>query len=328
MTRAIGFLVFPGFNILDLSGPLAAFDTASRDRAPPPYRLRVMSERGGAVASSAGLPVLTEPIDAEPLDTLVAVGGRGVPEALGSAPLLAFIRGAATARRVTSVCSGAFLLAAAGLLDGRRATTHWQQAAALQRQHPRVKVEADRIFVQDGPVWSSAGITAGIDLALALIEQDLGADTARAVARTLVVYHRRPGGQSQFSALLDLAPASDRIQAALSFARENLQAPLPVDRLAEAARLSPRQFGRAFLAETGQTPAKAVERLRAEAARPRIEDGAEPIEAVARDVGFTDPERMRRAFLRCFGQPPQAMRRGRRAAAPIPRSGSEVPQAP
>ncbi|WP_343715221.1 helix-turn-helix domain-containing protein [Inquilinus sp.] len=316
MARTIGFLVFPGFNILDLSGPLAAFDTASRDLTPPPYRLRVISERGGAVASSAGLPVLTEPIDDEPLDTLVAVGGRGVADALGSAPLLGFIRGTATARRVTSVCTGAFLLAAAGLLDGRRATTHWLQAAALQRLHPQVRVEADRIFVRDGPVWSSAGITAGIDLALALIEEDLGVDAARAVARTLVVYHRRPGGQSQFSALLDLAPASDRIQAALSFARDHLREPLPVDRLAEAARLSPRQFGRAFLAETGQTPAKAIERLRAEAARPRIEDGAEPIEAVARDVGFSDPERMRRAFLRCFGQPPQAMRRGRRVAAP------------
>ena len=249
MARTIGFLVFPGFNILDLSGPLAAFDTASRDLTPPPYRLRVISERGGAVASSAGLPVLTEPIDDEPLDTLVAVGGRGVADALGSAPLLGFIRGTATARRVTSVCTGAFLLAAAGLLDGRRATTHWLQAAALQRLHPQVRVEADRIFVRDGPVWSSAGITAGIDLALALIEEDLGVDAARAVARTLVVYHRRPGGQSQFSALLDLAPASDRIQAALSFARDHLREPLPVDRLAEAARLSPRQFGRAVLAD-------------------------------------------------------------------------------
>ncbi|MGF6226066.1 transcriptional regulator GlxA family with amidase domain [Inquilinus ginsengisoli] len=315
MARTIGFLVFPGFNILDLSGPLAAFDTASRDLTPPPYRLRVISERGGAVASSAGLPVLTEPVDTEPLDTLVVAGGRGVTQALESAPLLAFIRQAARARRVTSVCTGAFLLAAAGLLDGRRATTHWLQAAALQRLHPQVWVEMDRIFIQDGPVWSSAGVTAGIDLALALIEQDLGVDAARAVARTLVVYHRRPGGQSQFSALLDLAPATDRIQAALSFAREHLRESLPVDRLAEAACLSPRQFGRAFLAETGQTPAKAVERLRAEAARPRIEDGAEPIEAIARGVGFSDPERMRRAFLRCFGQPPQAMRRGRRAAA-------------
>lgn len=318
MTRTIGFLVFPGFNILDLSGPLAAFDTASRDCVPPPYRLRVISEHGGAVESSAGLPVLTEPVDTEPLDTLVVAGGRGVPQALESARLLAFIRQAATARRVTSVCTGAFLLAAAGLLDGRRATTHWLQAAALQRLHPQVRVEMDRIFIQHGPVWSSAGVTAGIDLALALIEQDLGVDAARAVARTLVVYHRRPGGQSQFSALLDLAPATDRIQAALSFAREHLREPLPVDRLAEAACLSPRQFGRAFLAETGQTPAKAIERLRAEAARPRIEDGAEPIEAIARDVGFSDPERMRRAFLRCFGQPPQAMRRGRRvAAAPV-----------
>jgi transcriptional regulator GlxA family with amidase domain len=313
MIRSIGFLVFPGFNILDLTGPLAAFDTASRDLLPPAYRLQVVSEQGGAVESSAGLPVLTQPLgDSAAFDTLVVTGGRGVDRAAGSPRLLAFIRDATAARRLTSVCSGAFLLAAAGVLDGRRATTHWRQAAALQRLYPRVRVEADRIYIRDGPVWSSAGVTAGIDLALALIEEDLGLDAARATARTLVVYHRRPGGQSQFSALLELDPPSDRIRAALAFAREHLREALPVDRLAEAARLSPRQFGRAFLAETGQTPAKAVERLRAEAARPRVEDGIEPIEAIALDLGFSDPERMRRAFLRAFGQPPQAMRRGGR----------------
>ncbi|MDQ0475160.1 GlxA family transcriptional regulator [Labrys wisconsinensis] len=317
MTRGIAFLVFPDFQILDLTGPLSAFDMASRRAAPPAYRPAVLSETGGPVASSCGLRVETEPLGEAVFDTLVAVGGGGVYAARSSPALLGFLsRAAPAARRVTSVCSGAFLLAAAGILDGRRVTTHWQRALRLQRDHPGLKVEADRIFIQDGPVWTSAGITAGIDLALALIEDDLGLEVARAVARELVVYHRRPGGQSQFSALIDLDPSSDRIRAALAFAREHLHEALPVERLAGAACLSPRQFGRAFLAETGETPARAVERLRAEAARLRVEAGFEPLEEVARHSGFRDPERMRRAFLRAFGQPPQALRRAARAQAP------------
>jgi transcriptional regulator GlxA family with amidase domain len=214
---------------------------------------------------------------------------------------------------MTSVCSGAFALAAAGLLDDRRATTHWRMAAQLQRRYPRIKVQSDHIFIHDGPVWTSAGISAGIDLALALIEEDLGVDVARAVARELVVYHRRPGGQSQFSALLELDPASSRIARALSYAREHLHEMLDVDRLAEVAHLSRRQFDRAFAAETGQTPAKAIEKLRAEAARPRVEAGDESLEGIARAVGFADPERMRRAFIRVFGQPPQSVRRSGRS---------------
>jgi len=174
---------------------------------------------------------------------------------------------AGDATRVVAVCTGAFLLAEAGLLDGRRATTHWACARDLQQGYPAVNVEPDRIFVADGPVWTSAGITAGIDLALALIEADYGIHLARAVARKLVVYHRRPGGQSQFSALSLMEPESDRMRIALAFAREHLSEQLPLDRLAEVARLSPRQFGRAFRHETGETPAKAVERLRVEAAR-------------------------------------------------------------
>jgi transcriptional regulator GlxA family with amidase domain len=172
-----------------------------------------------------------------------------------------------------------------------------------------VQVEADPIFVRDGSVWTSAGVTAGIDLALALVEQDLGAEVARAVARKLVVYHRRAGGQSQFSALLDLEPKSDRIQRALTYARRNLQTPLSVPQLAEAANLSPRQFSRTFQTETGQSPAKAVERLRVEAARLMMEQSRHPIDVVARQTGFADRDRMRRAFLRAFGQPPQAIRR-------------------
>jgi transcriptional regulator GlxA family with amidase domain len=225
---------------------------------------------------------------------------------------------AGRADRVASVCTGAFLLAAAGLLDGRRATTHWRAGSQLQAQHPAIRVDPDRIFVRDGSIWTSAGITAGIDLALEMIQEDLGPAVSRAAARQLVVYHRRPGGQSQFSALLDLEPQSGRIRQALHFARDHLHEKLPVERLAEAARLSPRQFGRAFLAETGQTPAKAIERLRAEAARPRVEDGGESLEAIARAVGFADPERLRQSFIRAFGQPPQALRRA--ARRPMPQS--------
>jgi transcriptional regulator GlxA family with amidase domain len=218
-------------------------------------------------------------------------------------------------RRIASTCTGAFVLAEAGLLDGRRATTHWHRARELQARFPKVRVEEDRIFIIDGPVWTSAGMTAGIDLALAMIEKDFGADVARAVARQLVVYHRRAGGQSQFSALLELQPKSDRIQRALAYAKRNLATPLTVRQLAEAAHLSPRQFSRAFHAETGQSPAKAVENLRLEAARLMMEQSRHPIEVIARQTGFADRDRMRRAFLRAFGQPPQVIRRNARAEA-------------
>jgi transcriptional regulator GlxA family with amidase domain len=210
---------------------------------------------------------------------------------------------------MTSVCTGAFLLASAGLLEGRRATTHWRYASLLQRQHPGTRVEADHIFVKDGSVWSSAGVTTGIDLSLALIEEDLGVDISRAVAKDLVMYHRRPGGQSQFSEMLDLEPSSARIARALAYAREHLANRLSVETLADAASMSTRHFGRAFRAETGETPARAIERLRVEAARVRVESGTEPLELVGAMVGFADPETMRRAFVRIYGVPPQAIRR-------------------
>ncbi|MGO4448935.1 GlxA family transcriptional regulator [Phyllobacterium sp. TAF24] len=309
MTRNIGFFIFPEFQILDLTGPLSAFQIAG-----PEYRLHVISADGGLVASTAALEVMTKRAGDQTFDTLMIAGGRGARTGSQTETLPALVRDMALrSRRVASVCTGAFLLAAAGLLDGRRATTHWRRAADLQKRFPDIAVDGDKIYVKDGSVWTSAGITAGIDLALALIEDDLGGDAARAVAQELVVYHRRPGGQSQFSAMLELAPDSDRVRRALSFAREHLHEALPVERLAEAACLSPRQFGRAFRAETGETPAKAVERLRAEAARGRIESSSEPIESIAVSVGFVDPERMRRAFLRLYGQPPQALKRAARA---------------
>jgi transcriptional regulator GlxA family with amidase domain len=254
--------------------------------------------------------LIAEGLFDDPLDTLIVAGGWGSREAAACLETLAFIRAAsARARRTASVCSGAFILAAAGLLDGRRATTHWGRAAELARAYPLVHVDPDRIFTRDGDVWTSAGITAGIDLALALVADDLGEGVAKRTAQQLVVYYRRPGGQSQFSALLEADPPHGRFASLLGWAREHLHERLSVERLAECAVMSPRHFARAFAAETGVTPAKAIERLRIEAARDIVESSAEPIEGVAVRTGFGDPERMRRAFIRAFGQPPQALRR-------------------
>jgi transcriptional regulator GlxA family with amidase domain len=316
MPRDIAILIFPRFQLLDAAGPYTAFEEARRETTPPAYRLRLMALKGGLVASSSGVQLMAEPLIRNPLDTLIIAGGWGISEASACAETLAYIRTAAgRARRIASVCSGAFVLAAAGLLDGKRATTHWARSTELARAYPRVRVEPDRIFIQDGAVWTSAGITAGIDLALALIADDVGESIAKRVAQQLVVYHRRPGGQSQFSALLETGRSNSRFSPVLAWAREHLDKPLPVERLAERAAMSPRHFTRTFVSETGTTPAKAVERLRLEVARERIEGSAEPIEHVAARTGFRDPERMRRAFIRAFGQPPQALRRAARAQA-------------
>lgn len=314
MPRTIGVLIFPQFQLLDATGPITVFEVAGRETVPVTYRLRLMARSAGPVASSSGAQLIAEALVKQPLDTLLVVGGRGTREACACPQTLAYVRrAAARARRTASVCSGAFVLAAAGLLDGRRASTHWARAADLARLYPQVRVEPDRIFVRDGTVWTSAGITAGIDLALALVAEDLGDTVAKRTAQQLVVYHRRPGGQSQFSALLEADRPDSRFSPLLAWARERLNERLPVERLAARAAMSPRHFARAFAADTGMTPAKAVERLRLEAAREEIESSAAPIERVAAQTGFGDPERMRRAFLRAFGQPPQALRRAARA---------------
>ena len=308
MARSISFYVHPGHQLLDLAGPLDAFRAANGIEGRRFYDMRVMSRRGGRVIGNAGVQLDTEPHGGSACHTLMVVGGE--TELMLQAGEIAAVKDlAGAALRVASICNGAFLLAAAGLLDGRRATTHWACARDLQRRFPAVTVEPDRIFVVDQRIWTSAGVTAGIDLALAMIEADHGVDLARAVARDLVVYHRRPGRQSQFSGLSLFEPESDRMRLALAHARAHLDEPLPVERLAEAARLSPRQFARAFRRDTGETPAKAIERLRVEAARLRLEEGSESVEVIARAVGFTDPERMRRAFVKRFGHPPQALRR-------------------
>jgi transcriptional regulator GlxA family with amidase domain len=313
--RSIGFLIFDGFQLLDAAGPIAAFEMPMRGMNPPPYTMKVIAPRAGAVPSSCGVSMVAEAIPrGARFDTLIVSGGVGTREAMGDERLLAFIRAQAeTARRICSVCSGAYVLAAAGVLDGKRATTHWRRTPDFRARFPAVCLEPDRIYTRDGKVWTSAGISAGIDLALALIADDLGEDVARKSAQELVVYHRRPGGQSQFSALLDIERTEGRFTELLAWARERLDEPLSVDDLAAQACMSPRNFARAFAAETGVTPARAVERLRLEAARERVEHSADPIDAIAEQAGFGDPERMRRAFLRAFGQPPQALRRLARA---------------
>lgn len=311
----IGVLIFPDFQLLDASGPISVFEIAGR-LAGKPTSIRVLSEMPGAVRSSSGVEMLARGLrPASSLSTLIVAGGEGVISASKSARYLAFVRTAAKRGvRIASVCSGAYVLAEAGLLDGRRATTHWRRTRHFLATYPRVKLESDRIFVRDGDIWTSAGISAGIDLALAMVAEDFGEEVSRQTARQLVVYARRSGGQSQFSSLLELKAPTGRFASLLTWARENLDAPLTVEHLAEKAGMSSRHFTRAFVAETGTTPFKAVERLRLEVARQQVQSSSEAIERVAHSTGFRDPERMRRAFIRAFGQPPQSLRRAARAS--------------
>lgn len=305
--QQIGFVVFPGFQVMGFTA-ITVFEIANLVAGEAFYRVTLLSEDGGPVPCSAGFNVETEAFGERSFDTLFI--GAGTELRPATPKLTDYVRRAmASSQRIAGPCVGAFSLAEAGVLDGRRVSTHWQYAADLQARFPKLKVEQDRIYIIDGPIWTSAGMTATIDLALAMVEKDLGLAVARSVARKLVVYHRRAGGQSQFSALLELEPKSDRIQNALNYAKRNLRNPLSVEELADVARLSPRQFSRAFRAETGQSPAKAIEQLRVEAARELMENGRHSLGVVADETGFADRERMRRAFLRVLGRPPQTVRR-------------------
>jgi transcriptional regulator GlxA family with amidase domain len=311
----VGLLVYPGFQSLALV-VATAFEYANLLGDEDTYVFTLLSEDGGPVPSSQGFAVHTERWRGVAPDTLIVAGDNAC--SLPSATLIARLRRTAKrSRRTASICTGAFVLAEAGLLDGRRATTHWFHARAFRQRYPQVELDEDRIFVVDGAIWTSAGMSAGLDLALAMVEKDLGREVALAIARKLVIYQRRGGGQSQFSTLLEMDPKSDRVQMALTFAQEHLASDLSVDRLAEAARLSSRQFSRVFREETGQSPAKAIERLRVEAARSMMETGRHPIEVIARSTGFGDRERMRQAFLRAFGQSPQAIQRVSGGAAAV-----------
>ena len=311
--QRLGYIVAPGFQIMG-TGAMSVFELANLAAGEPFYDVHFLSETGKSIRSSLGMVIETEVFDDTHYDTIV-IGGSTSPAA-ATPGLIAFVQNAAArSRRVAAICTGTYVLAQAGILDGRRATTHWAHARDLQKRVPLVKMEEDRIFVVDGSVWTSAGMSAGIDLALSMVEKDLGEEVARMVSKSLVIHHRRAGGQSQHSALLELDAKSDRIQGALDYAKRNLHTVLSVEQLAIAAHLSPRQFSRAFHAETGQSPAKAVENLRVEAARVMMEQGRHPMDVVANQTGFADRERMRRAFLRAYGQPPQTMRRNARVAA-------------
>ena len=309
MTRRIAFLIFPDFQLLDAAGPISAFEIAERYR-PGSYESRLIAPQEGAVASTAGVTMNAVAFGrAKAVDTLIIAGGEGTRSAAIEPRILKFVSACgAEARRVASVCSGAYILAATGLLDGRPATTHWTRSRDFARRFPRVRLNADRIFIKTGKFWSSAGITAGIDLSLALIAEDLGEAVARKVAQQLVVYYRRPGGQSQFSTLLELERADGRFAPLLDHVRSNLRERLSVEELAAKACMSPRNFARTFQAETGTSPARAVMRLRAETARAQIESGGASVQEIARNCGFGDPERMRRAFVSLFGKPPSAMK--------------------
>jgi transcriptional regulator GlxA family with amidase domain len=310
----IGVLVFPDFQLLDAAGPISVFEIAARF-AGADQSIKALAVMPGPVRSSSGIELLARGLRSSgAISALIVAGGEGVRAAATCEKTLAFVRGIAKRGvRIASVCSGAYILAEAGVLDGRRATTHWQRTRHFVAAYPRIKLEPDRIFVRDGDIWSSAGISAGIDLALAMVAEDFGDEVAQKTARQLVLYQRRSGGQSQFSSLLELKAPSGRFGALLSWAREHLDAPLTVEDLAEQAGMSSRHFARAFIAETGTTPSKAIERLRIEVARQRVQSSSEAIERVAQLTGFRDPERMRRAFIRAFGQPPQSLRRAARA---------------
>jgi transcriptional regulator GlxA family with amidase domain len=310
--RRIVFVIFDGFQLLDLTGPYEVFQHASPLSAE--YDCQVVSGTPGPVRSSSGLPVHAShgvvELDPGGIDTLVVAGGSGVDLARADRALVDWVRAAgATSRRVTSVCSGVFLLAAAGLVTGRRVTTHWGRASQLADEHPELIVDCDPIFIQDGRVWTSAGVSAGMDLALALVEDDLGQPAAHAVAQELVLFLRRPGTQSQFSVpLWSAQPSTDPIKTVVAAVQAGPAARHTISDLASRARLSPRQLQRRFTAEIGVGPAHYVERVRVEAARRALAGGNDPVDAVARRCGFGSAESLRRAFHRHLGVAPSDYR--------------------
>lgn len=314
MPRRIEVLAFADAQILDVTGPLQVFASANDEARiagrPAPYDPVVVAAAADPVRSSSGLALVAAPLPAieAPLDTLVVAGGWGVYAACEDAGLVAWLRARAkAARRVASVCSGAFLLAEAGLLDGRRAVTHWHRCDEFRRRFPEVRLEPDPIFIRDGEVWTSAGVTAGIDLALAMVEADLGRAIALSVARQLVVFLKRPGGQSQFSVALGLQEGGGRFDDLHAWIVDHLDRPLALADLAERAAMSLRSFSRHYRAATGRTPARAVEELRLESARRLLEQGV-AVSRTATRCGFGSEETLRRAFQRRFGIAPQAYR--------------------
>ncbi|AOY01072.1 GlxA family transcriptional regulator [Jeongeupia sp. USM3] len=307
MTRHVVFVLYPDVNVLDVAGPLEVFSQPGRNGfvTPAPYRTTLASVDGGPVRSSAGAEFATVKLDSlAGIDTLIIPGGQPSAPAVSKA-LHAWVP---QVRRVASVCTGALILAAAGVLTGRRATTHWQYAAQLQAIDPGIAVDTDAIYINDGPVWTSAGISAGIDLALALVEADLGHAVAMRVAKQMVVFLKRPGGQSQFSAALAAQSRDAGFAELIAWITAHPGADLRVDVLAERMNMSPRSFARHFVAATGQTPAAAVEALRLDAACRLLTETALPLKRVALDAGLGDAQTLRRVLLRHRGVNPQDYR--------------------
>lgn len=314
----IAFVAFEGMSLLDLSGPLEAFGTVpllpGRTEGAPRYETHVVSVKGGPVMTCVGVALMTAPLkslNGKAIDTLIVPGGPRSRDVIGDARLTQWVKARAPkCRRVASVCTGSFLLAHAGLLEGKRAVTHWTHCGLLKDQHPDIRVEPDAIYVKDGNVWTSAGITTGIDLALAMIEEDLGRDVAMFIARVLVVYLRRTGGQSQYSVLLAAQSEADadRFAALERWIAENLADDLRVERLAEKAGMSARNFARRYAEARKVTPARAVEAIRVDAAKRALEETDERMPQIARRCGFSDEEQMRVAFARQVGISPVAYR--------------------
>jgi transcriptional regulator GlxA family with amidase domain len=312
--RVVGVVVVPGLQLMSLAA-LAVFQAANVLKERRVYEVRLLSEKGGNVTTAAGFPVGTVPLAPDAYDTLLVAAS--VDMAPSSVTLVDFLVRTSTAtRRVGSLCTGAFALAQAGLLTRRRVTTHWRHARALQARFPDLQIETDRLFINDGPVWTSAGMMAGVDMTLALVEADLGSDVARTIARRMVLERRRRGGHPQASNLLDLEPRTGRVQRVLDHIRTNLRHDLSVARLSDVANLSPRQLSRAFARELGEPPAKVVERLRAEAARALLIERGQASELIADQVGFATRERMRRTLVRLYGKSPKAFREGASPADP------------
>ncbi|WP_226099427.1 GlxA family transcriptional regulator [Dickeya oryzae] len=308
----IGLIISDHFQMLALS-TLTVFEFANHVAEKPFYQPVVYSESGGTVRSSSGIGVDSERLSDETrVDTWLVAGVLSPVNEPASPGVVHFLQTTARqARRIAGICTGAFVLAQAGLLQQKRATTHWSHSRSLSSLYPDIQLEDDRIFIIDDTIWTSAGMTAGLDMALGMVEKDLGPDIARIVAHRLVMNQRRSGGQTQHSEMLALAPRSDRLQSALEYARNNLSKTLTVELLADAVHVSARQLSRLFRQETGKSPAKAIEGLRLEAARLMIEQSRLSLDAIARESGFRDRRHMREVFIRGYGIPPQSLRTGR-----------------
>lgn len=320
-TRNIGQVIFQEAQILDITGPMEVFSQAQRQLqaghpdAAPAYRLFLIADSRGPVTMSSGLTLVADHALGETslpcLDTLLVAGGAGAHQAAGQPEIIDFIRARQhEVRRLGSVCTGAFILAAAGVLKGRRATTHWSETRQLREAHPDIDVAPDSIFIKDGPVYTSAGVTAGIDLALALVQEDHGRDLALSIAKQLVIFMKRQGGQSQFSASLTRqTAAAGRLGELLQWIQDNPSQNLSVDALSLRCAMSPRNFARTFKKETGMTPGKFIEKMRVELAAEQIETRHTGLKEIALDNGFKTEEIMRRAFKRRFNVLPGLYRK-------------------